>query len=506
MGFFKKNLKLYIENGILYISIIIAFIAIIYVIFYIANMFICLCYKQSFNAEFLKSITYAGVIFTISSTIITFINNIKYQRLKYAIELTDAFESPEIRAVRNITRKIRKAFSKGEISAQQLYEYIEEVNQNNMIPKDIKAFIKKNNIGENEFKDLNNNLIFLFNYWERVYASIEHNAVDKDYIIEQLGNVFIGHYERFNVWLKKYIKIGAPEQYEHLKKLYKQLKPQKAENVIISLTSYPDRMNIVSNTIESLLNQTVEPEKIILWLAATQFKNKEDDLPKGLLDLRSNIFEIKWCEDLRSYKKLIPALNEYSDKIIITCDDDVIYKSNCIELLLKAYQKQQDVIWCHRGHYITFDKNKKVKPYEKWIQRISNCNPSYNILQTGIGAVLYPPNCFYKDISKNEIFNQIAKDTDDIWFWAMAVLNNTKIGVVKDNIYKTNPIIKNDPNTLWKKNKNGGNDKNFSQIINKYPQILNKLSKKTPYFYRAKDKNHNIINILGIKIKTRISK
>ena len=286
----------------------------------------------------------------------------------------------------------------------------------------------------------------------------------------------------------------------------------KTDELIVSLTTYPERINIVSKTIKSLLNQTVQAQKIILWLAEEQFPNKEQDLPEDLLNLRNDIFEIEWCNDIRSYKKLIPALKKYPNKVIVTCDDDVIYKSNCIELLYKAYLEDKNTIWCHRGHYIKIRKN-AILPYCNWIKCVNYNKPTYNILQTGVGAVLYPSNCFYKDVLDEKLFMDIAYDTDDIWFWAMAVLNNVKIGVVKNNIPGINEIIKGNVNSLWAVNQKGRNDENIARILRKYPQIMNKLDKRLPFLLRLKKlfsfdyvNNHIVIKFLGISLKFKYKK
>ncbi len=96
-------------------------------------------------------------------------------------------------------------------------------------------------------------------------------------------------------------------------------------DIIISLTSYPERIGTLHFVIKSLLEQTIKPYKIVLYLAIEQFPNKDKDLPLDLLELKNETFEIHYCEDLKSYKKLIPALKEYPDKVIITVDDDLIY-------------------------------------------------------------------------------------------------------------------------------------------------------------------------------------
>ena len=49
------------------------------------------------------------------------------------------------------------------------------------------------------------------------------------------------------------------------------------------------------------------------------------------------------------------------------------------------------------------------------------------------GGVLYPPGSLYKDVLNEELFMKLCPTADDIWFWSMAILNNTKIRVVHNN-------------------------------------------------------------------------
>ena len=58
------------------------------------------------------------------------------------------------------------------------------------------------------------------------------------------------------------------------------------------------------------------------------FPQREENLPRDLLKLRSFGLTIDWCENLRSYKKLIPAIEKYPDDIIVTADDDVFYHAD----------------------------------------------------------------------------------------------------------------------------------------------------------------------------------
>lgn len=146
--------------------------------------------------------------------------------------------------------------------------------------------------------------------------------------------------------------------------------------------------------------------------------------------------EIKFCHNLKQYNKLIHSLKEFPNDLIVTVDDDIYYQYDCLEKLYNAYLENPNFIHCHRAHKILFDKNNDILPYTKWIQCINNKNTESSYLNffTGVGGVLYKSKLLYKDIYDENLFMELCPKADDIWFWAMAVLNGTKINVVKENI------------------------------------------------------------------------
>ena len=97
--------------------------------------------------------------------------------------------------------------------------------------------------------------------------------------------------------------------------------------LIVTLTSYPPRFPTLGATLRSLLDQTVQADRTILWLA-------EQDLallPDDVIVLKDFGLEIRTCADLRSYKKLIPALQAFPDAWFATADDDVYYRPDWLE-------------------------------------------------------------------------------------------------------------------------------------------------------------------------------
>lgn len=249
--------------------------------------------------------------------------------------------------------------------------------------------------------------------------------------------------------------------------------------IIISLTSYPARINTVNHAIESLLNQTMKADKVILWLAPEQFPNKEKDLPPQLLELKEKGLTIDWYYDIKSYKKLIPTLKKYPAAIIVTADDDIIYPQDWLKKLYTSYVSEKNIIWCHRAHRITMEKTSKISKYKQWNHCLKISEPSYRNFCTTGGGVLYPPNSFYKDVLDEKKIMELAPYADDIWFWSMLILNKKKISIVPQNMSSLNLIQETQVTALWHQNVvNNENDIQIQNVIKEYPEILQLLKKE----------------------------
>lgn len=254
--------------------------------------------------------------------------------------------------------------------------------------------------------------------------------------------------------------------------------------IIVTLTSFPERMYDIHFCLYSMLNQKFKPDEVILWLAGEQFPNGEKDIPEDVLKLKDKGLTIRWCDNLFSYKKLIPAYREFKNAILITADDDIFYPENWLEILYNSYLTYPNAIICNRAHRIKLDRNKSVAPYKQWKKKIKGPSLSYLNFFTGAGGVLYPPNSLNHTIDNIRLFTKLAPHGDDIWFWAMALLNNTKIYVARHNITNltyVNPERergKTGEKTLFAQNRLGGNDIQMKQVLETFPELYERLQQK----------------------------
>lgn len=182
---------------------------------------------------------------------------------------------------------------------------------------------------------------------------------------------------------------------------------------IVSLTTYGGRIYDVRLVIESLGLQTKKPKKIILWLDEDEFSIA--DLPIGLLQQIERGLEIRFCENLRSYKKIIPTLHCFRDAQIITVDDDYIYPSDLIERLEASLATRPGCIVSSFIHRMKFTKDGTPQNYANWEKYIISDDPSMDVFPVGAGGVLYPRGCFDDHVLDPTLFMEIAPTADDVW-------------------------------------------------------------------------------------------
>lgn len=283
----------------------------------------------------------------------------------------------------------------------------------------------------------------------------------------------------------------------------KPLESKKSPQYIVSLTSYGKRLtDTAPYAIITLFNQNVKPDKIVLWVA----NEDKENIPKIMEKLIEKGLEIRFCEDLKSYKKLIPSIENFPEDYIITADDDFYYPKNWFNQLITEHKENPKKIICHRAHGIKVDENHNPIPYGKWDycidpriyytliaasrkQRVVRYQWE-SVFPTGGAGTLYPPHSLHKDITDKELFMNLARYADDIWFWAMAVVNKKYFGeespyVVIENGYSKNlqdidPEQMQGENALMNYNWQNGNDKQLKAVIDHYPQINEMLRKIKP--------------------------
>ena len=254
---------------------------------------------------------------------------------------------------------------------------------------------------------------------------------------------------------------------------------------IATLTTFPARIDIVKYALHSIFSQTLRAKKVILVLSKAEFDEANAKIPQAVLDFQKFGLEIMWvAQNLRVYNKIIPALRAFPNEVLITIDDDIYYPPNLFSTLYHAHLSDKSAIWAHKARIVPFNSTKIQYFFEWKIIRKSNKKwqnkPKFNIYLEGCGGVLYPPHCLYKDALESKKFLSLAPNADDLWLWAMAIINGTKIACVKNPLMGNGAAFTNPASNpaLWHSNMTGGNDRQLKALLGEYPQILQILNKE----------------------------
>lgn len=238
--------------------------------------------------------------------------------------------------------------------------------------------------------------------------------------------------------------------------------------IIISLTTHGRRLYDVCYTIESLMQQTCQANRIILWIDPITMSQK---LPVALKKQMKRGLEIYETPDIGPYTKLIPALKAFPDASIITVDDDIIYDFDLIERMIIAHQSSPNSICACRIHSMEFDNKGNLLPYHKWCLNETSIPKRH--FATGVGGVLYPSESLGAEVLNEKVFREICPTADDVWFNAMAKLNCIPIVKVETrnlNLgdYIINPAVQDMGLYHINNGKNGKNDEQIKAVFTKY--------------------------------------
>jgi hypothetical protein len=251
--------------------------------------------------------------------------------------------------------------------------------------------------------------------------------------------------------------------------------------------------------INSLLNQTMQANKIILWLshdkylfdAGVEYKNIPPKIRK-LAESEENKFEIRYTENTGPFRKLLPALEHFntSEDIIVTADDDIIYPDFWLESLYKAFLKSNCVV-SFRAKIILSNNNNHFKPYVDWpvLDYWDHCKDLF-LCPTGNNGILYSPE-FFDDRIFDPVFKKLCTSRCDIWFSALMISSQIQteqvvpksVGVSEKQIMHSRfpdlestfffrSFLKFDWPTLWALNVNL-NDKMIDDVF-RYHRVFNK--------------------------------
>ena len=194
--------------------------------------------------------------------------------------------------------------------------------------------------------------------------------------------------------------------------------------LIVAMTSYPGRAHKAWIAVETLLRQTVVPEKLILVLNEEEFPNRV--IPRRLSRRLRRGLQIMWVEkNGRSFDKLLPVRAEFPNRTIVTVDDDKYFPRNLLASLFEASLSHPGAIIGARGWKIQMSSPGEIRYGDNWV-RAHPGDLSHALLTPGGNGCLYPPFSLDDSVDSYSDAQKVCPSADDIWFWGAAMKKQTQ--------------------------------------------------------------------------------
>lgn len=234
---------------------------------------------------------------------------------------------------------------------------------------------------------------------------------------------------------------------------------------VVSLTSYPERFDTLSQTLNSLLAQRLIAKKIYLNIAQEDMSK----LPGSVKDFASSgLININACENLGPGKKLIPTLKLEKNLPIIVVDDDLIFDTDLTLKLMIVHHLSPGTIIASRVHKITHTPEGEVSAYSKWQKNYSLSNgPSMDLFATSGAGTLYKADFFHEDVTDEKTYTELAFHTDDLWWFIQSKRVGTKTKRLPGQSV-LNYIDGTQEIGLWNNGNKERNDLNLKALMKRY--------------------------------------
>ena len=242
-------------------------------------------------------------------------------------------------------------------------------------------------------------------------------------------------------------------------------KPRK-EQVVVSLTSFGPRLATLDLPLKSIFRQRIKPDHLMIVLdddpVCRAYANSHTELADAGVEF---VFD---SIGLKPHNKYYYAMQKYPDAVVITVDDDSIYRKDTVSSLLFWHKVFPKAICARRVHQMDYTTDGAIRPDEDWyFERHLLRKPNDDYCATGVGGVLYPPHALPPETFDTEKIQELCLCADDIWLKYMELLGDVKVFWVPNSYNEAVDVNGSQQISLCSTNNTGRNSR-YIKTMNAY--------------------------------------
>ena len=219
----------------------------------------------------------------------------------------------------------------------------------------------------------------------------------------------------------------------------RQMEGKDQSSAIVSMSVLPSRFKGLLPTINSLTDQSVLPEKIVINLPRFFKRDKTDfEIPEYVEN--HPLIEINWIEnDLGPATKLLPTIEFYEhnpDRLIVVVDDDQIYSREMVENYVRHEQQLPNAAmtlsgWTVPDSYNHADKEQRYGGIVRFYRKDTSVSEPIRVdcLQ-GAASFAVKPKFFDKKVFDFDSAPEEAFFVDDIWVSGNLAITKTPVYII----------------------------------------------------------------------------
>lgn len=206
--------------------------------------------------------------------------------------------------------------------------------------------------------------------------------------------------------------------------------------IVVSLAAVSFRMRTLGAVLKTILNQSLRPERVLVWVSESPYL-LDNGIPPGslpdevseLANDKSNGLEIRYTDNTGPHRKMVPVLEalrgEPDPPLIVTADDDTLYPKRWLEALWDGYTRYNSAV-AFRARRMVFEGS-GILPYKDWpLLTPFSEEVGLRLLSTGNLGLLVDPAMLDSRILDPSLL-QVSPSRSDAWIAAALMAKGTRL-------------------------------------------------------------------------------